>query len=404
MSVNEWGTLKEPTLPVGALEAESEATKRAARSSPGAWSEDLGKYGAEEWNLPGYGEQGPKCEEWYAEAVCDECGHLTLGTHNCGRRSCPHCWGIWAKEAGVRAAVRVQSFREVQPDDYRRQAAHAVVSPPEGDVMTKREFFDGRSKAADIAREKGFRGFAVIPHPWRVKDETKQAYRIEDPDVGLWVWLRRELDEDELHEHIYWSPHYHIVGSTTQEMEPGDESDEWLYEFIRSFGRYEGKHDIESHQEVYGCFRYLLSHTGFPGGSTKQSVTWYGDLANAVFVEDATQDYQIQKPSEGVRNVIRREIETVAGPTDGDESDDEGDGGDDGDEAGDCPQGDCDGLLIDVFDIDAYLRHNEPPPKVATRMEIAMEWRLGRREPPPGLKRPQTEEQAREAFEAMQPS
>jgi len=50
------------------------------------------------------------------------------------------------------------------------------------------------------------------------------------------------------------------------------------------------------------------------------------------------------------------------------------------------------------------LRHNEPPPKVATRMEIAMEWRLGRREPPPGLKRPQTEEQAREAFEAMQPS
>jgi hypothetical protein len=401
MSVNEWGTLKEPTLPVGAVEEDTVSAKRAARSSPGAWSEDLGRYGAEVWNLPGYGEQGPKCEEWYAEAVCDECGHLTLGTHNCGRRSCPNCWGIWAREAGVRASVRLQSFREVQPKNHRRQAAHAVVSPPEGDVMTKRTFFDGRSRAADIARDKGFRGFAVIPHPWRVTEEAKRAYRIQDPDVGLWVWLRRELSEVELREHIYWSPHYHIVGSTTTDMEPGDESDEWLYEFIRSFGRYESKHDTESHEEVYGCFRYLLSHTGFPEGSTKQSVTWYGDLANAVFVEEASADYQIQKPSEGVRSVIRREIEAIAGPTDGDESDDEAAGEEEGDEVGDCPCGGCDGVLIDVFDVEAYLRHNEPPPDVAERMEIARDWRLGRRAPPPGLKHPQSEEEARKAFEAM---
>jgi hypothetical protein len=403
MSVNEWGTLKEPTRPVPPADEPTAAEKRAGRASAGRWDEDLGRYGADRWNLPGYGEKGPKCEEWYAEAVCDECGHLQLGTHNCGRRSCSNCWGIWAREAGVRATERLQSFREVQPKDYRRQAAHAVVSPPEGEVMNEREFYDGRSRAADIAREKGFRGFAVIPHPWRVREEAKRAYRIEDPDVGLWVWLRRELPESKLREMIYWSPHYHVVGATTAEMEPGDESDEWLYEFIRSFGRYESKHDTESHEEVYGAFRYLLSHTGFPEESTKQSVTWYGDLANAVFVEEAAQDYQIQKPSEGVRSVIRREIEAIAGPTDGDESDGEAAGGEDGDEVGECPEEDCDGLLIDVFDVEAYLRHNEPPPDAAERMKIAMEWRLGRREPPPGLKRPQTEEQAREAFGALLP-
>jgi hypothetical protein len=46
----------------------------------------------------------------------------------------------------------VQSFRETQPKNHRRQAAHAVVSPPDGAVMNEREFYDGRSRAADIAQ------------------------------------------------------------------------------------------------------------------------------------------------------------------------------------------------------------------------------------------------------------
>jgi hypothetical protein len=200
---------------------------------------------------------------------------------------------------------------------------------------------------------------------------------------------------------IYWSPHYHIIGATTQDMEPGNDSDEWIYEFIRSFDRYESKHDSESHEEVYGTFRYLLSHTGFPEESTKQAVTWYGNLANAVFVEDASRDYQIQKPSEGVRRVIRREIEAIAGPTDGDESDDEAGESRETDEVGDCPRDGCGGVLIDVFDVEAYLQHNNPPPDVVERMQAAYEWRVGRRMPPAGLKHPQTEEEAREAFEQL---
>jgi hypothetical protein len=181
-------------------------------------------------------------------------------------------------------------------------------------------------------------------------------------------------------------------------MNPGDDGDKWLYEFIRSFSRYGGKRDKESHGDVYGAFRYLYSHTGFPAGSSKQTTTWYGGLANNVFVENATEEWQNEKPSEGVRRVIRRSVEEVA---EADVSDDDGGSETDDDERDECRCDDCDGVLIDVFDVSAYLRQAEPPPDVAGRMKIARDWRLGRIEPPPGLKRPQTKGEAEEAFEKM---
>jgi hypothetical protein len=264
--------------------------------------------------------------------------------------------------------------------------------------MNERGFYDGRTRAADIAREKGFRGFAVVPHPWRVTEDAKDEFRRVDPDVGLWVWLRTEFSETQMRDRIYWSPHYHIIGLTTPDMEPGDESDEWLYEFIRSFESYEGIRDRGSHEDVYGAFRYLLSHTGYPEGSTKQALTWYGDLANSVFVEDASGEWQIEKPSKGVRSALRREVEAVAGVTEDDEA---GGASDESDDLGECPCDGCEGVLIDVFDVKAYLRHNDTPRGVADRMLTAYEWRVGDRLPPPGLKHPRSEDEAREAFEAM---
>jgi len=401
----EWGTLKESLKPAPPASSSSRAEKRAARSSPGAWDEDLGRWGAGDWHLPGFGESGPRCGEYYPEAACETCGEPNFGTHRCGRRSCPDCWGIWAQKAAVRATVRVQSFRETQPDNYKRQAGHAVVSSPEGDVMNEREFYNGRSRAAEIAEEKGFRGFAVVPHPWRVTDDGKDEWRRDvardddgDPVVGVWVWLRRNHDEEGLKQRIYWSPHYHIIGSTSADMDPGDESDEWLYQFIRSFERYDGTRDKESHGDVYGAFRYLYSHTGFPAGSTKQTTTWYGDLANNVFVEEATEEWQNEKPSEGVRDVIRRTVEEVAAAG---ESDDDGGGGADDDERDECPRDGCEGLLVGVFDITAYLRHHDPPTDVAEKMQLARDWRLGRIQPPPGLRRPRSKEEAKEVFEAF---
>jgi len=386
--------------------ARSVVESRADRSSPGAWDEDLGKLGVDDWRLPGMGESGPGCGEWYPEAVCETCGHVDMGTRSCGRRSCPECWGMWAKKAGIRATVRVQAFRYTQPADYRRQAAHAVVSPPEGAVRDEREFYDGKGDAAEIAKEKGFRGFAVIPHPWRATEEAKSRYRAEvegaeDPgreaEMGLWTWVRNETDN--WREWTYWSPHYHILGMTTEDMDGAEESDRWAYTFIRSFRSFEGVRDSGSHEDVYGAFRYLLSHTGYPADSTKQATTWHGELANSKFVESAGAEWQIEKPSGGVMSALQREIEKVAGGSL--DEDDEGESGVPTDDKGECPEDGCEGVLIGVFDLDRYIRQAQPPEEIVAVMRTARDWRFGRVLPPPGLRRPQSEGDAREAFAVL---
>ena len=384
---------------------ESRVEERARRSSPGAWDEDLGVFGGDEWELPGFGESGPRCGEWVPEAVCGTCGHLDLTNHTCGRRTCPECWGIWAKGAAVRATVRIQAFRYTQPADYRRQVAHAVLSPPDGEITNEREFFEGRREAAEKASEKGWRGFTVIGHPFRATDEGKARYRAEvprDPDgepvYGFWVWWRNDVDELERDELLYWSPHYHVIGATGRDMDGAEESDEWVYSFFRSLTSFEGTRDTESHADMYGTFRYLLSHTGWPSGSSRQAVTWYGCLSNSVFVEEAGEDWQYEKPSEGILSALEREVEEIAGPV---EDDDRSDSGAEIRDEGVCPCDGCDGRLIHVFDVEAYLRQVNPPPEVADVMVTARDWRLGRIEPPPGLRRPQSEEGAREAYQAL---
>ncbi len=385
------------TLPV---EKDSQSRVQERAATAGAWSDDLGQWGSADWELPGLGEPGPKCGEYYPEAVCDSCGEPTFSTHQCGRRTCPDCWTVWAHDGSVRAAERVQSFRYTLPDNHERQVAHVVVSPSEGSVMNERQFDQAKSKAADMAKEKGMRGFAVIPHPYRMTEEAKQQYRATDVDYGIWVWWREDMGSDM--DLVYWSPHFHIIGFTTQNMDEGSGSDGWVYHFVRSFGRFEGIHDLESHGEVYGVFRYLLSHAGWPEESKKDAITWHGDLANSIFVKNATEEYQHQKPSEGVRSALRREIEEAVGVTsEDDEGDESGAQTEDTDDMGECPCDGCDGLLIDVFDVRLYLQHNQPPPEVQERMVAAYEWRMGERQAPPGLKRPTTEEEARETFEAI---
>lgn len=378
----------------------SRPSQRAARSSPGAWDEDLGKLGSEPWEVPGMGEKGPRCGTWQPSAVCDSCGHVEPAEHQCGRRSCPECWSRWAREGSVRATVRLQAFRSTLPDNYERQSAHAVVSPNEGDIRNSREFTKGKARAAEIAREKGFRGFAVIAHPFRMTDDAKREFRASDVEYGIWVWWRNDKAYDM--DLVYWSPHYHIIGSTTADMDEGRDTDEWMYAFIRSHDRFDGIHDSNAHSDVYGNFRYLLSHTGYPEGSTSQAITWYGDLANNKFVEDATEDWQHQKPSSGRMSALKREVESVAGISlDDDESDGEAADDDSTDDVGECPCEDCDGRMIDVLDVKAYLRHNNPPPDVSHRMVTAYEWLMGEVSPPPGMKHPETDEHFREAFETM---
>ena len=99
-------------------------------------------------------------------------------------------------------------------------------------------------------------------------------------------------------------------------------------------------------------------------------------------------------------SALEREVEAVAGPS-AEDAESDGEAVSEGDEVGECPCDDCDGLLIDVFDVRMYLRHNDPPPEVQRSMEVCAEWRLGRLEPPPGLKKPRSKKEAQEALEAI---
>lgn len=415
----EWGTLQQPTIPAPDAQEASETIRRASRSkgnaslldAPGEHNGHLSvPHNGERWMLPGGDERGGKCGQWRVKAVCDECGHTEMVEQHCDRWLCPDCWTRAANRFSINAAQRIQSYRYQQPDNHKRQWAHAVVSPNDGDVTTRRSLFDNRSTAADIAQEKGFRGCAVVAHSHRPTDRGKELYRADvdrdddgEPVIGFWVWLRNHSDELQLDtsELIEWSPHYHIVGPTSPDMAEGDDSDEWMYHVIRF-----NEHDLggvatsdDSHEELFSTFRYLSSHILQPEDCDRQVITWHGDLANSVFVEDATEPWQTQKPSEGVRDALKRHLKEISGPTI--EANDNDDGGDDSDDLGDCPTRDCGGVLIGVWDINAYLDHNDPPPEVANKMRVARDWAAGDITPPGGLQSPRCESDARLALEKM---
>lgn len=376
---------------------ESRVEQRARSSSAGAWSEDLGveAYGQEDWILPGMGEPSPRCGEYYPDAVCPECGEVHFGTHACGRRECPHDWGVWSRDAAMRATVRLQAFRYTQPDNWRRQVTHAVYAPPEGTVQTIRAFKDMVRDAYRLAKEKGMRGGLAVPHGYRVMEWAQEEFRDakkngdEDAQAGVWRWVR-ENDTD-WREQAYWSPHVHIVGFTTPDMDPGTDEDEGVWKVIRSLDRF-GLRDEDGYEDVYGTVRYLLSHSTFHRDESMQVVRWFGCVANNSFTD-------AEKPSEGVMSVIERLTEQVADAPLEDEESDAAAPEDDDTETPDCPV--CEVSMIDVFDVREYIRYSEPPPEIRRAMRTAYRWRMGEIQPPPGLKSPRTEEDAREAFDHL---
>lgn len=368
---------------------ESTSRVEARADAHGDLDADLGVrvYGEEDWTLPGMGESGPRCGEYYPDGVCSECGRIHHGTHQCGRRSCPDCWGTWAKDSAFRATVRLQAYRHTQPDGVERRLVHTVASPPEA-PQTKREFYEAWSDAYDLAKEKGVEGGVAVPHGYRVTEETKEEFRNEDPDVGVWVWLRETYED--WRDGVEWAPHFHIIG-VAPDVEPGDTDadDGWLFKNIRSLERYALTNE-SSYEDVFGAVRYLLSHSTFNKEEGKNVVRWFGSLSTASFGEEA-------RPSEGVMDTIERYAEKATEWS----VEEEGEGGGEEDEEDDVCGDECDGQVIDVFDVPDYLRRNDPGRRVRARMNVAYEWRTGKVEPPPGLKGPRTADQFEDAVEAL---
>jgi hypothetical protein len=343
-----------------------------------------------EWELPGMGEPGSDCGVVSAVGFCDSHGHIQYRNHQCGRRSCPKCWSdYWAENRTVSVVSRLAAARYSEPDGRRRRLVHAVVSPEE-EIRTIEGFYQARSKANEIAKEHGVRGGVTVAHGYRVKEEVQDEYRSKDAEGGLWMWIRR--NERDWTEQVYWSPHFHIIGLAT-DFEAGEErSDGWIVHKIRSLERYEGMRDRSGTEDMVRTVRYILSHTTYPAGENRQSVTWFGDLHGTNFSPEG-------ELSEGAWSVIQRVTEEIVG-TAGEIEEESGPGG----ETEECRVEDCEGKVHDIWHARRFL--NGPAGQELSREErervrVTYEWVAGIREPPPGAKRPRTIEEAEESLSLL---
>lgn len=356
---------------------------------------DVEPYSPELWYAPGFGSSHKDCGNYRIEGVCGKCGEPAFAPHQCGRRGCDNCWGIWAKKTALNRTVRLQSVR--YSSEF-KQAAHAVVSLDK-DIQTVQAYLDGRSRAAEIAKEKGFTAFDVVAHPTRTTDEADMLFESqcgEDDPRGKHVWLREEYTEryhfglpNSL---VEWSPHYHIIGLTSRDMEPAYESDPYTYKFIDSFSRFD-LHDKESYEDVYGTYRYLLSHVGLHEDRQFQAVVGYGGLSNTTYAE--------YKPGQKIVDQITRVAERVAERL-LDENEESARAGSEETELGECSE--CEeGTIINVFRLNSFVdKYGENiPDHIRLRMIVAYEWRTGETGAPAGMRKATTENQAQEAFEKM---
>lgn len=159
-----------------------------------------------------------------------------------------------------------------------------------------------------------------------------------------------------------------------------------------TFAPMESLNDRESYNDVVGAVRYLMSHATFETGTTRDCVRWFGDLATTKFSPE-------RELSEGALATIERVTEEVVGP--GDDRGDEAAHDEESEPCEECgatsrsPIFEAGAALMDPAWCERIGRDREH------RLLVAFEWAIGERRPPPGLKNPQDEEQAREAMEAL---
>lgn len=353
------------------------------------WDETV--YADTKLTIPGFGESGPGCGEYRPTGVCESCGEVEYGPHVCGKRTCSDCWGSWAKETAMKATIRVQAFRETQPANHKRQTGHFVYSPSEPPT-TLRGVKELRKEAYEVGKEKGVRGGSAVVHPWRIEESVLEQYRATEREMGAWVWVRETFGE-EWTEQVEWSPHVHVIGLMSPDMDEGRGDDVWR--LIRTLDRYHGANDRNSHDEVYGVFRYLMSHAAVPQNSESlRSRTWFGELHGSVFSPESDCE---EWKHERLKRVVEEVAEGVLTEAEAEQYQEEQEALD----VGECPCAECEGVLIDVMRANEYLKRTEPPPEVANRLTTAYEWRMGVLMPPPGMKHPASQEEASEVLDHL---
>lgn len=367
--------------------------------APGEWSGDVRTYGEGSFILPGTGSPGDDCGEYWPREFCDAAGHVNLGMHQCGNRECPRCSTRWTREQSAAITRRFAAARHAAEEAPDKRLAHCVASPPEGKGKPGEQFYRMLSDAYDLAKEKGIRGGVVIPHGYRATEDAKQEFaqaKDDGFDGGIWRWMKEAAPES-WRDYVKWSPHFHILGLADAEqgghIEPGDDDgDGWVWQNIRSLERFKLR-DEEGYDDMVGAARYLLSHVTFEREEGRQAYRWFGDLAPAAFSPE-------EEVSAGALSVIERMVENVAGAS---AEREDGGAGDDEEEREECPRDGCDGHLHPIWDARDFLdqRGDELGEEAYDRLMTAHLWATGDIDPPPGMKKPRTEEQAEEALDAL---
>lgn len=389
-----WGGLRADRL--FDVDGDQEVSHETAiEADAGRWQEEI-DYSVPadtSMTLPGQGDEGPNCGVWKPADFCDECGEVGYAPNRCERRSCPNCDGLWTRQRAVGATRRIQAGRWAEDDGIDRRVVHAFVSPPEGEIRTLQQVYDGFSRAYELAKSKGIRGGVAVFHGYRVLKAVQDEFREADPNMGIWRWVRTERPEN-WRSLTYWSPHYHVIGLCRDlEADDPDSQDGWVIRRAPTrFAPMKSLSDRESYNDVVGAVRYLMSHATFEAGTSRDCVRWFGELATTKFRPD-------EELSEGALETIERVTEEVVGASD--DRDEEVVHGDETEPCEECgaqsrsPIWDAGYALQDPGWCHRIGRDQQ------RRLSAAFEWAIGERRPPPGLQHPRTEERAREAFEEL---
>lgn len=377
-----------PAETLGAAEPDAAPVEDGADDDLGAWPEEMETrfYADTSLTIPGQSDPPGDCGVWGPKEFCKACGDVHIGPQRCQRRLCRECWETWR---GKRASAVTRRFAGARraADGREKRGTHSVVSPPQGSIKTLVDWEQAKAKAYEIAKEKGIRGGAMIPHGYRIRDEAKEIYRMlkaegEIGDIGIWRWVR-EHDRD-WRTLTYWSPHFHIIGVGYDIGQSDPENDDgWVFSRLSNLPRFQ-LNDPDTYESMFRLASYLLSHGTYEPDAGRQMIRWFGELANNQFSLEAELE-------EWERSVIERNVEKVAGY-----SVERDDG------KRECERDGCTGGLAPVWSAFDYLSDPAWCDQIGADQEavlaVAFEWAIGDIRLPPGKMRPSTESEAKEAW------
>lgn len=193
-------------------------------------------------------------------------------------------WRSWRSKFSTIASLYVLGLRHFEQTAASRRAIHAVLSPPQDDLNTPADVRRWRSKATEIAQQHGIRGGVSAFHGYRVREQsvsqfesqlTDTKYDDTATDVLLWEWLR----QDDVHNHLKWGPHFHIIGLAHPEADtiqnhrgPG------ILRCLREFPEYTRDMPTAAISEHRAVAKDILDHLTFDPSDPSPPLCWFGEL------------------------------------------------------------------------------------------------------------------------------